>query len=146
MENGLRERKCPPPPWNGAPPTLPMLLGLGMFHPCRYLQGHCLLVSQTLAPSHALFALVFLLTPRFLLQHLHSLFLREFGLSHALHAFIAPVFSVRPPRSLPLPAFVPATPRLRCLLIGLGYLGPQARDTERQQLLLYRRSSANVLS
>lgn len=44
------------------------------------LPSSSLLVSQALAPSHALFALVFLLTLRFLFQYLHSLFLGEFGL------------------------------------------------------------------
>lgn len=58
-----------------------------------------------------------------------------------------PLSSVFDPQDLcPFPPSSPQRPRLRSLLIGLGYLGPQARDTERQQLLLYWRSSTNVLS
>lgn len=73
---------------------------------------------------------------------------RRIRTPHALHAFTAPVFSMRPLKvpALSFPSQFLQRPWPRCLLKGLGYLGPLARDTERQQQLQYRRSSANVLS
>lgn len=98
------------------------------------------------ALSRSFRALVFLLTLRFLLQYLHSLVLREFGLltRSTRSSRLSSVCDPQSPRPFPPPSH--KSPRPRCSFKGLGYLGPQARDTERQQLPLYRRSSANVLS
>lgn len=103
--------------------------------------GRSLRVSHALAPSHRSFALP---VPR---SHLAAGF--STLIPRELDSFS------RPPRvrghphphsaapSRPRPA---QRPRPRGSRKGLGYLGPRARDSERQQLLLSRRSSASLLS
>lgn len=92
------------------------------------------------------------LTPLFLLLRLQFLrFLLEFGLLLPPFRHLPPLRpppssgDPRSPRSL-FPLLPLQRPQPGGLFKGLGYLGPQARDIERQQLLLSRRSSASLLS